>query len=402
MSVTTQHQRTCPVNVDHNATDFIADPYPTYEAMRELDPVHHSDKYGGYYLLTRYADVRSGLLDWKNFSSGKPGVTSIPMSVERTFPEIPLEIDPPEHRPYRNVVTPWFSRRRVDTLEAEVRAITTDLLDGYVHGDRIDFVQDLAAPLVSRVLAVFLNVPESESTPWAKWMSDIFHGRLTDRELANSAGKKLIGYVDSKIAAAKEAPGDDFFGMLAQAEYAGRPLTDEEMRGYGVLTMTAGQETTVNGIGNSLWYLGTHPEERSRLASKPEGIASAVEEFLRFLSPIQLLGRTTTGDVEVSGTVIPGGSTVAMCYGSANRDESVFENADTYVPDRAYNPHIAFGAGPHACLGAHLARVEMKVVLEEVLRRIPGYDLRLDELQMTPHGDLRGPWRLPADLPGSA
>lgn len=389
-----------PRDIDHNDPSFIADPYPIYEALHAQDPVHHSVNYGGYFLVTKYDDVRRVLLDWETFSSGQPGVTSIPMSVDRSFPEIPLEVDPPDHRIYRAIVTPWFSRRRVEGLDKEVRAVVTDLLDSLSGRARADFVQDLAAPLVSRVLAIFLNVPEAESTPWVGWMSDIFHGRLTDRERANAAGKKLIGYVDSKIADAREAPGDDFFSVLAKETFEGRPLTDEELRGYGILAMTAGQETTVNGIGNSLWHLGLEQDDRKRLIAEPARIPAAVEEILRYLSPIQLLGRTAARDTELGGKRIPKGATVAVCYGAANRDQEVFESADHCVIDRDYNPHIAFGAGPHACLGAHLARLEMTVVIEEVLRRLPNYVVDVDAIELTPHGDLRGPWRLPVVLEG--
>jgi cytochrome P450 len=397
--VTPAQEHARPVDVDHNDRAFVADPYPIYAALRRDDPVHHSAAYGGYYLVTRYDDVRRALGDWQTFSSAKPGVTSIPLSVKRDFPEIPLEVDPPEHRQYRALVTPWFSRRRVDSLEGRVRQLVSELLDRIEGERRVDFVQQLAVPLVARALALFLNLPVSESEPWAQWMSDIFHGRLADRERADAAGRKLIGFVDGKIAAAKEQPEADFFGMLAEAEYDGRRLTDKEMRGYGVLTMTAGQETTVNGIGNSIWYLGCHAEQREQLLRDPSLIPAAVEELLRYLSPIQLLGRSTTQDANVSGRLIPQGSTVAICYGAANRDERAFEEADQCLIERPRNRHVAFGSGPHACLGAHLARLEMRVAIGEVLRRMPDYELETDKIEMTPHGDLRGPWRLPAIIP---
>jgi cytochrome P450 len=320
------------------------------------------------------------------------------MSVKRDFPEIPLEVDPPEQRRYRALITPWFSRSRVDQLEEQVRTITRELLDAKAGETQIDFVQDLAVPLVGRGLAVFLNVPDEESRPWPGWLSDIFHGRMANRQRADEAGRKLIDYVDRKIAAAKERPGDDFFSMLATSDYKGRSLTDKEMRGFGVLTMTAGQETTVNGIGNSIWYLGSHPDQRDRLRRQPSLIPHAVEEILRFLSPIQLLGRSTTRDVTVSGTPIPQGSTVAVCYGAANRDETAFESPDECRLGRQHNNHIAFGYGPHTCIGAPLARLEMRVALAEVLRRVPDYELDTERIEMTPHGDLRGPWRLPATI----
>jgi cytochrome P450 len=384
--------------VDHNDAGFIRDPYPIYEALRRDEPVHHSAAYGGYYLITRYGDVRRVLADWETFSSGEPGVTSIPMSVKRDFPEIPLEVDPPEHRQYRMLITPWFSRSRVNKLEQRIHAITGELLDAKEGQTRIDFVQDLAVPLVGRALAVFLNVPDEESRPWPEWMSDIFHGRLADRRRADAAGRKLIEYVDGKIAAAKESPGDDFFSLLATSRYEGRSLTDKEMRGYGVLTMTAGQETTVNGIGNSIWYLGCHQADRDRLRSDPAQIPAAIEELLRYQSPIQLLGRSTTRDAMVNGTLIPRGSTVAVCYGAANRDEAVFKSADECRIGREHNRHVAFGFGPHTCIGMHLGRLEIRIALTEVLRRMPDYELDTSGIEMTPHGDLRGPWRLPATI----
>src|SRR5216683_3130063 len=194
-----------PRDIDHNDPAFIADPYPVYETLHAIDPVHHSARYGGYFLVTKYDDVRRVLLDWETYSSGKPGVTSIPMSVDRNFPEIPLEVDPPDHRVYRAIVTPWFARRRVESLDKEVRAVVTDLLDDLTGRMRADFVQELAAPLVSRVLAIFLNVPEEESTPWVGWVSDIFHGRLTDRPRANAAGKLVIHSVTARNDAARRA-----------------------------------------------------------------------------------------------------------------------------------------------------------------------------------------------------
>src|SRR5581483_5258056 len=381
---------------DHNDPAFIRDPHSVYRRLHREQPVPHSDRYGGYWLLTRYTDVRNGLLDWRTFSSGTPGVTSIPTSVKRDFPEIPLEIDPPDHTKYRDIVTPWFSRTSVRKLEPDVRRITNDLLDHFIDDGHADFVQQFALPLVSRVLTVFLGIPEEDAAKLTGWVSDIFQGRLRERDRADRASAELIAYVDETIAARRRSPGEDYFTMLTQATIGGRSLTDLEIRGYGVLTMTAGQETTVNGIGNTLWYLAEHTDDRARLIADATLIPTAVEEFLRFMSPIQLLGRNATCPVEVNGTAIPAGATVAMCYGAANVDGEIFERPEECLIDRRPNPHIAFGTGPHACLGAHLARLEMLVAIEEVLRRLPDY--RVDDpsqLQYTPHGDLRGFWSLP-------
>lgn len=386
---------------DHNDPGFVADPYPAYARMRERCPVLHSERYGGYWVLTRYDDVRRGLLDWETFSSATPGTTSIPTSVRRTFNEIPLEVDPPEHTRYRAIVTPWFSKTAVERLEPQIRRIAADLLDAVAGDEECDLVQQFALPLVGRSLAAFLHMPQSEAAQWIEWMEGIFHGRLTDPARADRCSRELIDYLDALAADRRAHPQDDFFSLLATATFDGRPLTPLEIRGYTVVTFTAGHETTVNGIGNSLWYLSEHPDDRARLVAEPELLPVAIEEFLRFLSPIQLLGRNATRDVELHGETIRAGDVVAVSYGSANRDERGFDGADRCVIDRHPNRHLAFGTGPHACLGAHLARLEMRVAISEMLRRFPDHRVAGPErLVPTPHGDLRGFWSLPARLRG--
>lgn len=381
---------------DHNDPEFIRDPHAVYFQLHRSQPVVHSERYGGYWLLTRYRDVRNALLDWQTFSSGTPGVTSIPSSVRRDFPEIPLEVDPPEHAKYRDIETPWFSRASVGKLEADVRRIANELIDDFIGDGRVDVVQQFAVPFVSRVLTVFLRLPEEDAADLVAWVSAIFHGRISNREGADRASAALIGYIDETISNRRRYPTDDYFTMLTQATIDGRPLNDLEIRGYGVVTMTAGQETTVNGIGSSLWYLAEHPADKARLMAEPALIPTAIEEFLRFMSPIQLLGRSTVQRVLVGDTEIPSGETVAMCYGAANVDDEIFERPAECIIDRHPNPHIAFGTGPHSCIGAHLARLEMRVAIEEVFRRMSDYRLEDPSTpEYTPHGDLRGFWALP-------
>ena len=381
---------------DHNSATFIEDPYPLYERLREQDPVHFSDRYNGYFVLTRYEDVRRALLDWHVFSSAQPGVTSIPMSVQRDFQEIPLEVDPPEHAEYRRLVSDLFTRNAIAKLEPGIRRIAAELLEPLREAGCGDFVQDYALPFVSRVLALFLQVPAADAARWMKWTEDIFHGRLTDRARADRASQDMIGYVDDLVAQRRRTPGDDVFSVLVTSRFHGRYLTPAELRGFGVLLLNAGQETSVNGIGNSLWYLAEHPGDRQRLQEDRELLPGAVEEFLRFMSPIQLLGRTVRQDTPIRGRTIPEKSTVAVCYGSANRDSRVFPAADQCRIDRHPNPHLAFGAGTHTCLGAHLARAEMYVAIDEVLTRAPDYQIdSAGGIEFTPHGDLRGFWKLP-------
>jgi len=381
---------------DHNAPDFIANPYPVYAHLQEHDPVHFSENYGGYYVLTQYEDVRNALLDWQLFSSARPGVTSIPASVKRDFQEIPLEVDPPEHTPYRKLISGFFTRKAIRELEPGFRDIAKELLTPMAAKGGGDIIQDFAMPYVSRVLAYFLQVPQEESERWIQWAQAIFHGRLADRERADRASAEMIAYIDALVEHRRRDPQGDLFSVLATTTHRGEPLTPAELRGYGVLLLNAGQETTVNGIGNSVWYLAEHREDRRRLIAEPELLPDAVEELLRFMSPIQLLGRTSTAETTLHGRTVPADSTVAMCYAAANHDPKKFADADNCVIDRHPNPHLAFGAGPHACIGAHLARAEIRIALEEVFMLMSEY--RLDPegaLEYTPHGDLRGFWKLP-------
>ena len=383
-------------NFDHNSTGFIENPYPIYQRLREDDPVHYSENYGGYYVLTRYEDVRSALLNWQLFSSGQPGVTTIPSSIKRDFQEIPLEIDPPEHTPYRKIISPFFTRNAIRELEPGFRKIARELLEPIKENGGGDIVQDFALPYVSRVLAHFLNVPQEDTVRWIQWANAIFHGRLTDRSVADQASDDMVSYVDAVFEERRRAPlENDLFSKLATHHHKGELLTTEELRGYGVLLLNAGQETTVNGIGNSVWYMAENPDDRTRLVQNPDLLENAIEEFLRFMSPIQLLGRTTTAETTLHGCPMPKGSTVAVSYAAANHDPARFETPEKCVIDRSPNPHIAFGAGPHTCVGAHLARTEVRVALEEILSLMPEYRLDPENgMEYTPHGDLRGFWKL--------
>lgn len=381
---------------DHNNPAFIADPFPVYERMRREHPVTYSSNYGGYYILTCYDDVRRGLLDWKTFSSSTPGVTSIPLSIKRDFAEIPLEVDPPAHGVYRKMISTYFTRVAIEELEGDIRELARSMLTPLVERGHADLVQEFSLPFVARVLGMFMKLPPEDTAGWIDLVSKIFQGRLSDRALADEASAGLIAYVDRIFAERRHDPGDDVLSALATVRHEGRLLTEDELRGFGVLLFNAGQETTVNGIGSSLHYLAENPIDRERLAAEPGLIPNAVEEFLRVMSPIQLLGRTTAHPITLHGTEIAEGSTVAVCYGSANRDPEVFDRADECIIDRRPNPHVAFGAGPHTCIGAHLARAEVRISIEEILRLAPSFALDSDnEPAYTSHGDLRGFWRLP-------
>lgn len=384
---------------DHHDQEFIDDPFHIYEEMREKCPVARTEAYGGFWLLSRYSEVRMALRDWETFTSSVPGVTTIPVSFTRDFPEIPLELDPPLHTKYRQLVSPVFSRSRMDAMEPVVDRVVTDLLDGLEPTGEADLVQEFAIPLTLTVLAEFMGLPHEDKSQWGEWVAQIFKGRIDDRVAADAAAARFMEYVDELIAERRRAPREDLFSMLISSEVEGQHLTDEEIRGFGMLLLVAGHETTASALGNSMLYLADKPGDRRVLVDSPQMIPAAVEELLRYLSPVQILGRNAACDVDLVGQHITKGDVVAISFGSANRDASAFEEADKVRLDRRPNPHLAFGSGPHTCLGAHLARLELRVALTKLLQRFPDYAVtERAAVQRRPHGDIWGVWNLPVAL----
>lgn len=385
------------VEFDHHTPPFVRDPYSIYADLRANCPVAYTESHDGFWILSRYEDVRRALLDWQTFTSSVPGTIALPHSkAGRTQPVIPLEIDPPLHTEYRSILAKHFARPAVDRLEPQVKAIANDLIDQFISRGECDLVQEYSLPLVSGALAIFLGLPLGDTVLWLEWAQAIFADRVTHPEAAQLAHRALERYVDDKISERKAQPRDDVLSALTQARIQGRALTDVELRGYGLELLLAGREATIDGLDNSLWYLAQHPDDRRRLIQDPTLVRPAVDEFLRMMSPIQLLGRIAARDVEIHGQHIHKGDSVSMTYASANRDEEVFSNAAECILDRRPNPHLAFGSGPHTCIGAHLARLDIRVGIGEILRRIPDFGLSLTKpARLAPNGDARGFRSLP-------
>ena len=360
---------------DPHTDEFIADPYPTYRSMRSDCPVAHSDRYmGGFWLITRYADVRAALADWRTFTSSVAGVTAIPMITQRTRPTPPIELDPPRHTRYRNLVGPLFRRQRVEGMEPELRRIAAGLIDAIVARGSGDLATELAFELSSRTLGLFLGLPGEDRPRWLAWVKRM-HASLHDLEDARRATQEFWEYVEGIIATRREDPGTDFTSFLLSAEIDGERLEAVEVRDFVHMTIMAGFETTAGAMGLTLLHLAEHPDVRTRLFSESTLVPSAVEEFLRLTTPIQLFGRNAAHDVELHGRHISTGDIVAVAFAAANRDPDVFDQPDECILDRVPNRHLAFGFGPHICLGAWVARLEMRVMLEEVGRRMPEFRL---------------------------
>jgi cytochrome P450 len=257
-----------------------------------------------------------------------------------------------------------------------------------------DLIGAYAAPLAIGTLAEFTNLPREDAPRWEEWIGRMFE--VHDRSRGAGAAAEFGAYIDRLIARRRAAPADDFVSTLIASEVDGQRLTDAEIRSFLTVTFGAGFETTQDALGITLHHLAEHPAHRAALRANPALVPGALEEFLRFASPIQIFGRNATRDVELRGVTLPRGDVVALGFGSANHDPAVFPQPETIVLDRAPNRHLAFGAGPHLCLGAHVARLEMAVTLEEFLRRVPAWRLSpTDPAAWKTRGDRRGLQRLP-------
>jgi cytochrome P450 len=376
--------------LDPHDPAFIADPQPTYDELRAGCPVHHSDRYGGFWLLTRYADVRAAAVDWKTYTSSVAGVTAIPMVHQRDTPQIPIELDPPEHSRYRHLIQPAFRRDRVAALKPDLDELLAGLWARLLAEGSGDLVADVVVPFSLGTLGRFLGLPQEDTSLWLGWVRRMF-ASVEDRAGALAASQELGAYIDELVAARESEPGEDFFSDLLSARLDGRGLTRDEIRAMGVVQLIAGHETSANAMSYALVELLRAPALTARLRDEPALIDTAVEEMLRLSSPIQMFGRNATRDVELHGCVIGAGDVVALGFGPANHDPEVFDDPHACILDRAPNRHLTFGMGHHLCIGAPVARLEMAVVLEQAPAALAR--LELDERhppRWKDRGDQRG------------
>lgn len=389
-------ERRKTVAFDHHTAEWVADPYPEYQELRDNKPLAYTESHGGFWLLSRYEDVKKALFDWRTFSSAFAGRIAIPHTTPSdNIPGIPIETDPPAHSEYRNMVLKHFLRAEVNKLEPEMTRVAGELVEKFAGRGSCDIVSEYATPLLTHSLGLFLKLPHGDIARIEAWANAVFANRSKDPEGAVQGQKELAAYIRAQMAERRVNPREDLFSHLANLEVNGQPLSEAELVGYGRIILLAGREAVIDAIGNSLWYLAQNPAARRRLASEPELMNDAVEEFLRYLSPIQLLGRVATTDVELHGQTIRKGESVAMMYGSANRDERAFPQADACILDRRPNAHLAFGTGPHACIGSSLARLDLRVAIREFLGQIPEFRLSRAALPIRKlNGDARGFTRL--------
>ena len=385
--------------IDLFSTDMRRDPYPVYEAMRGVAPVFHLPPFD-LWLIFDYEGVRRALMDHDSFSSnlshvpgqGNPG-------------EWFLFFDPPRHTKLRAIISKAFTPRVVANLEPRIRELSRQLLDAVIERGEMDLATDFATPLPMRVIAELLGVPAEEWPRYKRWSDTILEIANTfarDEAAARTIQEyravtaEMRAWLPDFLAQRRAAHADDLLTRLAEAEVDGERLSPDEILGFVQLLLVGGQETTANLIDNAILCFLEHPDSLARLRAAPELLPRAIEEVLRYRSPLHWMPRATTRAVEMNGREIPAGKLVLPLIGSANRDAKTFANPGRFDIAREPNPHLAFGHGIHACLGAPLARLEARIALADFLTRVENFE-RASTEPWEPRRALsvHGPSRLP-------
>jgi len=381
---------------------YIREPYPVWQKLRDECPVAHSERWGASWMPTKYVDLFAIAQDFGRFSSRDIGVGSPGGSETESTPESdpfynvqapPITSDPPEHTWSRKLLLPFFSLKATAKYEEKTRAFCNSLIDGFIDKGRTDAAADYAQQIPSYVIAEMLGVPSDMTPTFTRWVRDILEFGLINPEQAAISRNAGLSYLWGAIQERKAEMREDLISDLLRAEVDGAPVPDQHILGTCGLLLVAGIDTTWSSIGSALWHLAQHPEDRKRIIEEPDIIQAAVEELLRAYSPVTM-ARVVNEDYEYNGCPMKANDKVLMSFPAANRDPEKFEDPDSVIIDRAKNPHIAFGVGIHRCVGSNLARMEMRVAIEEWLRRIPDFRLEDPAAVMWAGGQVRGPREL--------
>jgi len=378
--------------------ELDVDPYPMWRRLRDEAPLYYNEQYD-FYALSRFADVKDASTDWDTYRSGKGTVLEMIRSGAPVPPGLILFEDPPEHDRHRGLLARVFTPRRVAEIEPKVRAYCARALDPMVDRGGFDFVADLGAEVPMRTIGMMLGMAESDQVKHRQHVEEGFSAAGEDSDwIMDVLDPETFGeYIDYRT----KNPSDDLMTDLINATYSDsdgvvRHLDKETMMTYIGLLAAAGNETTVRLIGWAGKVLAENPDQRRELVADPSLIPDAIEELLRYETPSPVNARVLTRDVELYGVTAPAGSVMILLHGAANRDERMFAEPDRFDIHRANGKsHLAFGHGIHFCLGAHLARLEARVALEEVLKRFPEWEVDWDNAVQAHTSTVRGWEKLP-------
>ena len=369
------------------------DPYPLYQRMRDSEPVAYNAELDCWFLF-RFDDVLTAVHDHETFVSGQ-GISVTPGRDTQPAPTL-IAMDNPLHDELRTAVSRKFTPRAIKEFEPIVRALATEHVDAFVDRGSCELMHELAIPLPMIVVGDLLGVRPEDRAQFREWADALVHQdprRPETLEPARAAGGALGQYFAGVIEDRRRQPADDLVSDLIAAEVRGRALEFSEIVGFAFLLIVAGTETTTNLIGNAVLALAHDPSQHAALRADPSLFIGAVEEVLRYDGPVQGLSRVTVDDVVLSDTTVPAGSRIQLRYGSANRDEREFPDAGTFDVRRVPGRHVAFGHGIHHCLGAALARLEGRIVLEELVARTSDWEV-VAPVERWASAEVRGPSRL--------
>jgi cytochrome P450 len=318
-------------------------------------------------MILRHEAVRVAARDWKTFSSDAPFRVPIPSEEDvRSVRQLPVETDPPDHTEYRKIVEPFFQRAKDPSMIRQVEQLMDEMVSEALARGTVEVVREFALPIQSRALTYLLNVPESEAAEWISWGTHVFRDGGDGRK----KGAALEAYLSEQLDQGAVRRGEDFFSALAGASFRGRPLTREEMMGFANLTFAGGRDTVIHTISSVLAHLARHPEALDFLRADPSRIVHAGEEFFRVITPLTHIGRRCPIETDLQGVTVPAGGRVSLCWASANQDPSAFDVPGEIRLDRKPNPHLAFGFGPHLCLGAAHARLLLRSLLQTCVTQV--------------------------------
>lgn len=401
----------CPVedwatDFDVMDPDYNSNPGPVWKDLRERCPIAHSTRWGGAWLPTKYADVRDMAAAAPALSNRSPGIIPpAPEMREMLIKEVkefgaelpPISADAPIHRPFKQLVLPLFSPKAVEQYRPFTEQLAHRLIDRILEQDAPDAAIDFAQQLPPRVIANIIGIDDGRADEFTEWVRGILELGQTDPEARLTYRRKIRDFFQEMIEARRDAPRDDAISKLMAAEVNGEPLSDYTVVGVCFLLLVAGIDTTWSSIGSALWHFSTHPEDRKRIYAEPDLLPTAIEELLRFYSPVKMARRVMEpirfGDVDM----VPGDK-VIMNFPAANRDPAQFDQPDEVVLDRKLNRHIAFGVGIHRCAGSNLARMEMEIALRAWFSRIADFELVDPDKVRWSAGQVRGPRVVPVKV----
>ncbi|GAC1365335.1 MAG: monooxygenase YjiB [Ktedonobacteraceae bacterium] len=398
-----QEQRKLTREEQKKAVEAALNPFDYYRKMRESEPVHYDQK-GKFWTLFRYEDVLRVTSDYSNFSSEQVVTSDQGIEMmrqegvnEEDLPtESILSLDPPRHRQLRSLISQAFTPRAITLLAPRITQIAHEHLDAVAESGKMDIIQDLSYPLPVIVIAELLGVPVEDREQFRRWSNAVVD---PSPRVSVSAVSEMNRYFRAIIAQRRSEPRDDMIGRLVAAEVDGEKLTERELLSFCVVLLVAGNITTTNLIGNAVLCFDEQPEVMDQLRADLSLLPSAIEEVLRYRSPVQMLARATVSDTVIAGVEIKKGQLVIPYIGSANRDKAQFPHPDVFDIRRSPNRHVAFGHGIHFCIGAPLARLETRIAFEALLTRFKNIrrvqDTLLEPLQGGGGGGFYGVKNLP-------